>query len=87
MGREENAGYQHFIPFLQCFLTKGFFLRVIKSRDCVADLICEVVYYSVENIVGKGENAGYNFLLFQQFFIFIQLQDVYYMMAKKVNNA
>ena len=30
----ENAGYQHFLLFLQCFL-KAFFLRVVKSRDCL----------------------------------------------------
>ena len=33
-GKGENAGYQHFLLFLQCYL-KGYFLRVIKSRDCV----------------------------------------------------
>ena len=31
----ENAGYQHFLLFPQCF-QKGFFLRVVReSRDCV----------------------------------------------------
>ena len=34
VGKGENAGYQHFLLFLQCFL-KAFFLRVIKSRHCV----------------------------------------------------
>ena len=39
MGRKhvekgENAGYQHFLLFPQCF-QKAFFLRVVKSRDCV----------------------------------------------------
>ena len=28
----ENAGYQHFLPFPQCF-TKVFFIGVVKSRD------------------------------------------------------
>ena len=30
----ENAGYQHFLLFPQCFQKASFF-RVIKSRDCV----------------------------------------------------
>ena len=34
VGKEENAGYQHFPLFPQCF-QKGFFLGVVKSRDCV----------------------------------------------------
>ena len=31
----ENAGYQHFLLFPECFLKAGFLLRVVKSRDCV----------------------------------------------------
>ena len=34
MGKGENAGYQHFLLFLQC-LPKAFFFRVVKGRDCV----------------------------------------------------
>ena len=34
VGKEENAGYQHFLLFPQCF-PKGFFFRVVKIRDCV----------------------------------------------------
>ena len=34
VGKGENAGYQHFLFFPQCFLKKSFF-RVIKCRDCV----------------------------------------------------
>ena len=34
VGKRENAGYQHFLLFPQCF-SKGFFLWVVKSRDCV----------------------------------------------------
>ena len=34
VGKGENAGYQHFLLFPQCFL-RGLFLRVVKSRDCV----------------------------------------------------
>ena len=33
-GKGENAGNQHFLLFPQCF-QKRFFLRVVKSRDCV----------------------------------------------------
>ena len=31
LGKGENFGYQHFLLFPDCF----FFLRVVKSRDCV----------------------------------------------------
>ena len=31
LGKGENAGDQHFLLFPDCF----FFLRVVKSRDCV----------------------------------------------------
>ena len=34
VGKGENAGYQHFLLFLQCF-QKAFFPWVVKSRDCV----------------------------------------------------
>ena len=34
VGKGENAGFQHFLLFPQMF-SKGLFLRVIKSRDCV----------------------------------------------------
>ena len=34
VGKGENAGYQHFLLFPQCF-QKAFLLRVVKSRDCV----------------------------------------------------
>ena len=34
VGKEENAGYQHFLLFPQCFPSSIFF-RVVKSRDCV----------------------------------------------------
>ena len=33
VGKEENAGYQHFSFSLM--LSKGSFLGVVKSRDCV----------------------------------------------------
>ena len=33
VGKGENAGYQHFLLFLQCF--QDFFPGVVKSGDCV----------------------------------------------------
>ena len=34
VGKGENAGYQHFLLFPQCF-SKAFFCRGVKNRDCV----------------------------------------------------
>ena len=34
VGKGENAGYQHFLLFPQCF-QKASLLGVVKSRDCV----------------------------------------------------
>ena len=34
VGKEENAGYQHFLLFPQCF-PKAFFLQCVKSRHCM----------------------------------------------------
>ena len=34
VGKGENAGYQHFLLFPQCF-QKAFFPRAVKSLDCV----------------------------------------------------
>ena len=34
VGKEENAGYQHFLLFPRYFQT-AFFLKVVKSRNCV----------------------------------------------------
>ena len=34
VGNGENAGYQYFLIFPQCF-QKCFFCRVVKSRHCV----------------------------------------------------
>ena len=34
VGKGENASYQHFSPFPTMIL-KGFFLKNVKSRDCV----------------------------------------------------
>ena len=34
VGKVENAGYQHFLLFSQCF-QKASYMGVVKSRDCV----------------------------------------------------
>ena len=34
VGKDENACYQHFLVFPQCFPI-AFFFRVVKSQDCV----------------------------------------------------
>ena len=34
VGKGENAGYQHFLLFPQCF-QKPNFPRIVNSRDCV----------------------------------------------------
>ena len=34
VGKGENAGYQHFFLFPQCF-QKGLHLKIVKSQDCV----------------------------------------------------
>ena len=52
----KNAGNQHFLLSSQCFLVNqrqksSFAFIVIEKFKCVLGL--------VENIVGKGENAGY----------------------------
>ena len=39
VGKGENAGYQHFLILFTIF-SKGFFLRVIKSQDCVVKVNC-----------------------------------------------
>ena len=35
VGKGENAGYQHFPLFSQCFKNVPFFFRLVKSWDCV----------------------------------------------------
>ena len=35
VGKGENAVYQHFLLFFPQMFSKGFLLKVIKSRDCV----------------------------------------------------
>ena len=36
VGKRENAGYQHFLRFPQCF-QKAFYSGVIQSGDCVVE--------------------------------------------------
>ena len=46
VGKEENAGYQHFLLFPQCF-QKGFFLQCVKSRHC--EVMGQILHISVIN--------------------------------------
>ena len=36
VGIGENAGYQHFLLFPQCF-PKTFLLKVVKTKDCAVE--------------------------------------------------
>ena len=79
----ENAGYQHFLLFPQCFqkasplgsfnsLPNNMVLDLTKWKAFADDKINEAqmmisVFDRVENIVGKGENA-----VFQHFLLFQQ---------------
>ena len=38
VGKEEKAGYHHFLLFQQ-FFSKGFFPRVVYARDCVVIMV------------------------------------------------
>ena len=63
VGKEENAGNQHFLLFPQCFLPYELFTT--QSR-----LLTTKKKKPFENIVGKRENAGsQHFLLFPQCFL------------------
>ena len=42
VGKGENAGYQHFLLFLQCSLK--LFLRVVKSRDYVVKCLTNITF-------------------------------------------
>ena len=80
VGKGENAGYQHFLLFPQCF-QKASFSGSLKVYGKKLNLNTLTLYHTIqtfndpprktrfENIVGKGENAGYqHFLLFPQSF-------------------
>ena len=60
VGKEENAGYQHFLLFQQRFQPITTQCRILTHLRCIA----------VENIVRKGEIAcNKQFLLFSQCFL------------------
>ena len=73
MGKGENAGDQHFLTMF----SKGFFFRVIKSRDCGVNL---TIYHMIQTFNTakkegfekitweKEKNTDYqHFLLFPEF--------------------
>ena len=73
VGKGENAGYQHFLLFPQCFQTRSFPEQYRRQSNIDDKIIVtqrlKFVLGRIENIVGKGENAGYqHFLLFPQCF-------------------
>ena len=64
----ENAGYQNFLLFPQCF-QKGSSMKAFVDDNI--RFTEKFIFYleRVENIVGKGENAGnQHFLIFPQCF-------------------
>ena len=75
VGKERSTGYQHFSLFPQSFL-KPFHSGSLKVRIVWQRLHkinqaekLKFVLVRVENIVGKGENAGYqHFVFFPQCF-------------------
>ena len=82
MGKGENAGYQHFLLFSQCF-QRDSYTGLFKSCDCVVELKGveltgltlyntpqELLQRSFEKIVGKKAIADeQHILLFQQCFL------------------
>ena len=50
VGKEENAGYQHFLLFLQCLQKPSFFWRVVKIWDSVV----KSKYISMKHGIKKG---------------------------------
>ena len=78
-GKRRKFWLPAFSPFPTMF-SKGLFLKVVKSRDCVeivkplphnTDFLMTLRNKTFKNIAGKGENAGYHhFLLFPQCFLF-----------------
>ena len=82
VGNGENAGYQHFLLFSNCFQKPSFSgsLKVknildrskIKAFTDIKILVTGKSKFGmgrIENMVGKGENAGYqHFLLFPHCF-------------------
>ena len=82
MGKGENAGYQHFLLFPQCFqkffvsrsLELGIVWYRIKPFPKQALVFRCLQCKSFKNTVGKGEIAHKEqFLLFPQCFLFLKL--------------
>ena len=48
MGKGENAGYQHFLLFPWMF-SKGLFVWVVKSQDCVVKGLTPISYSMTHN--------------------------------------
>ena len=66
VGKEENAGYQHFLLFLQCFQKPSFPVSLTHNPDCYWP--CEMSL--LKTLWGRRENAGnQHFLLFPQCFL------------------
>ena len=79
VGKGENGGFQHFLlfppMFSNIFLLQGRNdgVKIYLNDDILGTFtaaeIIESVFERVENIVGKGENAGFqHFLLFPPMF-------------------
>ena len=61
VGKGENAGYQHFLPFPKCF-QKAFSSRASKAVIVLYRKMLfktSTIFHGAENIVRKGENAGF----------------------------
>ena len=66
VGKGENAGYQHFLLFPQCFpmptlvgrKNQGLFGKGFQLFTTQSWLLINLYKKPLENIVGKGENAG-----------------------------
>ena len=69
VGKGENAGYQHFLLYQQCFQKATFNLKATADNKIKVTQNLKFGVGRAENIVGKGEYAGYQyFLLFPQCF-------------------
>ena len=65
VGKGENAGYQHFLLFPQCFQTTSF-SESLRVELCGKELIIKEKIF--ENIAQKGDNAGELLFYFPRFF-------------------
>ena len=66
VGKGENAGYQHFLLFPQCFQKASFpvSLKGMLGKDLNVALIVFFVFDTIENILRKGEIADEEHVLF-----------------------